>query len=257
MRIRGFPLAALAVIVVGSFAPATAAGQAQTSAPTPAQADTSQLRGRGSQGSAQACRVVADTAVVPTAGQVRERRELQARLAGLGRANGVAEPTGLLLVDVDSTRRGKVIFIETNYPQELVNTATRSVGEYLETLPVGKPYQALIRIDGEYQAMAPGKSHCPPMLENRGLLGQLMQRVMQAHPQSGKLPEPVVKNAVVRLVVNREGVVSYVEVERPTGDEHLDQYLVDIAERLRFAPAKLDGVAYDTRFRFTLTFNVR
>jgi TonB family protein len=206
---------------------------------------------------AQECKVVPDTAVVPTAGQVRERRELQARLASLGRSNGVATPTGLLLVDVDSTRRGKVIFIETNYPQELVNTATRAVGEYLGTLPPGRSYQALIRIDGEYPAMAAGKRHCPPTLANRQELSDMMQRVLRRYPGAGNLPKPEVKRAVVRMVVNREGAVSYVELERPTGDENLDPYVTAIAERLRFLPAKLDDVAFDTRFRFTLTFNVR
>jgi len=205
----------------------------------------------------QDCKVVPDTAVVPTAGQVRERRELRARLDSVGRANGVAAPTGLLLVDVDSTRRGKVFFIETNYSQELVNTATRSVAEYLETLPPGKSYQALIRIDGEYAAMAPGKRHCSPTLANRDQLGEMMQRVLRRYPGAGSLPKPEVKRAVVRLVVNREGTVSYVEVERPTGDENLDPYVTAIAERLRFLPAKLDDLAYDTRFRFTLSFNVR
>jgi len=203
----------------------------------------------------QECRVVPDTAAVPTPGQIRERRELQARLVALGRSNGVAAPTGLLLVDVDSTRRGKVIFIETNYPQALVNTATRAVGAYLETLPPGKPYQALIRIDGEYPAMAAGKRHCAPTLANLQELSDMMERVRDRYP--GHPPTPEIKRAVVRLVVNREGTVSYVEVERPTGDENLDPYVTAIAERLRFLPAKLDDMAFDTRFRFTLAFNVR
>jgi TonB family protein len=205
----------------------------------------------------QDCKVLSDTAVVPTAGQVRERRELQARLVALGRRNGVATPTGLLLVDVDSTRRGKVIFIETNYPQELVNTATRAVGAYLETLPPGKSYQALIRINGEYPVMAAGKRHCAPTLANHQDLVDMVQRVLRRYPGAGSLPKPEVKRAVVRLVVNREGTVSYVEVERPTGDENLDPYVTAIAERLRFLPAKLDDMAFDARFRFTLSFNVR
>lgn len=255
MRIRGLSFATLAVIVVGSLVPGTAAGQRNPG--TAAGQRTPDGGWRRPAQAAQECKVVSDTAAVPTAGQVRERRELRARLEALGRSSGVATPTGLLLVDVDSTRQGKVIFIETNYPQELVNTATRAVGEYLETLPPGRPYQALIRIDGDYPAMAPGKRHCAPTLANRDDLGLMMQRVMQRHPQAGKLPQPVVKNAVVRLVVNREGTVSYVEVERPTGDENLDPYVTAIAERLRFVPAKLDDMAYDTRFRFTLTFNVR
>jgi TonB family protein len=205
----------------------------------------------------QSCRVVPDTAAVPTAGQIRERRELQARLDSIGRANGVAAPTGLLLVDVDSARRGKVIFIETNYPQPVVDAATRAVGDYLSTLRAGRAYQALVRVDGEYAAMAPGKRHCAPALANRGELGEMMQRVLARHPQAGTLRTPQVKRAVVRLVVDRTGKVAYVEVDTPTGDANLDPYVQPIAERLRFLPAKLDDVPFDARFRFTLTFNVR
>ena len=101
----------------------------------------------------------------------------------------MAAPTGLLLVDVDSARRGKVIFIETNYPQELVNTATRAVGEYLETLPPGRSYQALIRIDGEYPAMAAGKRHCAPTLANRQDLGDMMLAYLTFAPS----PKPAIQ----------------------------------------------------------------
>jgi hypothetical protein len=31
----------------------------------------------------------------------------------------------------------------------------------------------------------------------------------------------------------------------------------DIARHLRFTPASLDGVPYDVRFRFNMTFNLR
>lgn len=205
----------------------------------------------------QSCRVVPDTAVVPTAGQIRERRELRARLDSIGRANGVAEPAGLLLVDVDSTRQGKVIFIETNYPQPVADAATRAVGEYLRTLQGGRAYQALVRIDGDYAALAPGKRHCAPALANQGELSTMVQRVLARHPEAGTHSTPRAKRAVVRLVVDRAGKVAYVEVDTPTGDPNLDPYLAPIAERLRFLPAKLDDAPFDARFRFTLTFNVR
>jgi TonB family protein len=205
----------------------------------------------------QPCSVVPDTAVVPTPKQVQERRELRARLDSIGRANGIAAPAGLLLVDVNAERQGKVIFIDANYPQPVVDAATRSVAEYLSTLPAGKAYQALVRIDGDYPALAPGRRHCPPVLANRDTLSDLMQRVLQRHPDAGRLSAPVARRAVVRLVVSHEGRVSYAEVEQPTGDAAIDPYVETIARSLRFLPARLDGTAYDTRFRFTMTFTVK
>jgi TonB family protein len=205
----------------------------------------------------QPCRVIPDTAVVPTPPQVREREELRAALDSVGRAHGVAAPTGILFVDVDSTRRGKVFFIDSNLPQPASDAATRRVAEYLSTLQRGRAYQALVRIDGAYAAPAPGKRSCTPVLANGDTLSALMLRVLDRHPEKGRHDEPVAKRAVVRLVVNRDGGVSYAEVVQPTGDPAIDPYLEEIALRLRFLPARLDDVPYDVRFRFSMQFNVR
>lgn len=48
--------------------------------------------------------------------------------------------------------------------------------------------------------------------------------------------------------------MSYVAVERPTGDTFIDQHLESIGARLRFRPATLDGMPFDARFRITLPF---
>ena len=205
----------------------------------------------------QPCRVIPDTAVVPSAQQVREREALRAALDSVARAHGVAAPTGILFVDVDSTRHGKVFFIDSNLPQPASDAATGMVAEYLSTLERGRAYQALVRVDGAYAAPAPGKRNCPPVLANGDTLSALMLRVLDRHPEKGRHDPPVAKRAVVRLVVNRDGGVSYAEVVQPTGDAAIDPYLEDIASRLRFLPARLDDVPYDVRFRFNLQFNVR
>jgi TonB family protein len=205
----------------------------------------------------QPCRVIPDTAIVPSAQQVREREELRAALDSVARAHGVAAPAGILFVDADSTRHGKVFFIDSNLPQPASAAATRRVAEYLSTLEPGRAYQALVRIDGAYAAPAPGKRNCTPVLANGDSLSAMMLRVLDRHPESGTRAEPVVKRAVVRLVVNRDGGVSYAEVVQPTGDTAIDPYPEEIARRLRFLPARLDDVPYDVRFRFSLQFNVR
>ena len=205
----------------------------------------------------QECKVVPDTAAVPSARQVAERRELRASLDSMARAGGVAQPKGILFVDVDSTRRGRVLFLESNFPDEVAGRLTRRVGDYLSTLPAGRPYQALVRIDGDYPAMAPGKRHCPPVLANPDSLSAMMRRVLSRHPEAGKRTEVAVKRAVLRLVVNREGAVSFVDIDQPTGDPFLDLQVEGIAARLRFLPARLDDMPYDTRFRFNMTFRVK
>ncbi|HSU13321.1 TonB family protein [Longimicrobium sp.] len=134
--------------------------------------------------------------------------------------------------------------------------SSTNLGLVETSLEGGRAYQALIRLDADYVAPAPGKRACSPVLENRQELVDLLHGVAEHHPQAGKMPAPVSRSAVVRLVVNRRGTVSYVEVVQPTGDEFVDRYVAAIAEHLRFTPATLDDVPYDVRTRFTLTFNL-
>lgn len=202
------------------------------------------------------CAAVPDTVSAPSAQQIRERRELRDRIQATLRAHG--QPVaGLLMVDVDSTRRGRVLFVDASVPESTRRAATALVVTYLETLPAGRPYQALIRIDGDYPAMTPGRRHCRPELDNPGLLSEMMQAVLENHPEARTREQAVVKRATMRLVVTREGRVAYAEVDRPTGDAAIDPHLEGIAMRLRFNPATLDGQPFDVRFRFNLTFNVR
>ncbi|HYW07453.1 MAG TPA: TonB family protein [Longimicrobium sp.] len=234
---RRFCAAALCTLAAG-------AAQAQTAAVAAAPAG-------------QRCVVLPDTFRGATPRQVAERGELRAKLNTVARAHGVAQPTGLLFVDVDSTRRGKVIFVDTNLPDSAVQAGTRAVAQYLTTLAPGRSYQALIRVDGEYPAMAPGKEQCIAMLINDDERAQMMRNVMDNHPESGKMPEPVTRRAVMRMVVDRDGKVAYVDLEQPTGDAFLDPLVPEIAKRLRFHPARLNGVPYDVRFRYTMTFILR
>lgn len=203
------------------------------------------------------CTVIPDTVPGPTEQQIRERNELRDQIQTVLRAHG-QQVGGLLMVDVDSTRRGKVLFMDTDLPDSTRQTATSLVATYLGTLRAGRAYQALIRIDGEYPAMTPGRRHCRPELANGDTLTMMMHRVLERHPETGRHEnQPLVKRATVRLVVTRDGGVAYVEVERPTGDAFIDQNVEAIARRLRFRPATLDGTPFDVRFRFNLTFNIR
>ncbi|MBW3569938.1 MAG: energy transducer TonB [Gemmatimonadetes bacterium] len=202
------------------------------------------------------CAAIPDSLPGPTPQQIAERNELREQIQAVLRAHG--QPVrGLLMVDVDSTRRGKVLFMEADLPDTTRRAAIAPVADYLATLAAGQGYQALIRIDGEYPAMTPGRLHCRPELANPDSLSGMMQAVLARHPEAGRHREAVAKRATVRMVVTRDGRVAYAEVERPTGDAFLDQNVEAIAMRLRFRPATLDGEPFDVRFRFNLTFNVR
>ncbi len=200
----------------------------------------------------QRCAILPDSVRGPTPGQIAERRALRDDLDSIARAHGVAAPAGILYVDVDSSRQGELLFLESNLPAEAVQVATKFVEEYLSTLPPRRGYQALIRIDGDYPAMGPGKKHCPPVLANEGEWRLLMQGVLRRHPSAGKVEEPLRLRATVRLVVNREGRVAFSELEGTTGDPVVDATVPEIAAHLRFLPARLDDVPFDVRFRYTM-----
>jgi len=202
------------------------------------------------------CVVVADTVVGPTDGQIRERHELREQIAAVFTAHG-AEPRGLLFVDIDTTRTGVVRFLDVELADSTIQAATQVVREYLRALERRRAYQALIRVDGEYPAVLPGRTRCSPMLESVQVLIDGVNNVAMRHPLAGKVTRHVVKHADLLLVVNREGGVSWIEVLQPTGDEFLDQYVEEIAGRLRFLPASLDGTPIDARTRFRLTFTIR
>jgi TonB family protein len=202
------------------------------------------------------CTVVADTVPGPSEAQIRERAQLREQIAASFAAHG-AEPRGLLFVNIDSTRVGVVRFLDAPLPDSTIQAATEVVREYLRSLERGRAYQALVRVDGEYPAVLPGRTRCAPMLESVQVLMDGVESVALRHPMAGKVTRNVVKTADLLLVVNRDGGVSWVEVVQPTGDEYLDGYVTEIASRLRFLPASLDGTTMDARTRFRMTFTIR
>lgn len=201
------------------------------------------------------CFTVADSVRGPTPGQLAERQDLRDRLIAVGRRNGITQPRGLLLADVAADGTRQVLFMESNYPPEGVTQATTEVEEYLASLPAGVQYQALIRVDGEYPLMRGGRQHCPPVLFTSDDERAAMRRAAErAHPEAGQ--RRVTGSAVILLVVSRDGNVVMSALARGSGDDYLDMAAREIGTRLRFAPATLDGVPFDTRIRMPFGFEV-
>lgn len=199
------------------------------------------------------CSVVPDTARVPTRLQVRDMNRLRDSVVAVLRAAG-HPGTGLLFVDIDTMRRGRLLFLETDLPTPVVQRATRHVATHLEGLESGKAYKALLRLDGEYPVIGPKKRFCQPELDNPGDLMEMRQKVLDAHPASRAL-QPL--RATLSLVVGRDGKVLWAAIDRPTGDAFIDEHLNAIAYGLRFLPASLDGVPFDFRTTFSFLVNPR
>lgn len=206
---------------------------------------------QGSVAEARACPVVPDTSrFIPTAQQRRERAEMRDSLLAVARRHATPDPRGLLFVTVDSTRRGRALFLDTNLPAPAVQQATRQIEAYLDALQPGRDYQMLVRVGGEEAVMAAGKRHCPPRLLNRADVQNVLGERLAQRPR-GTAPDPrTLKPILLRLVVNQEGGVSYVDVDQPSGDPYVDALIPEFAAQLRFDPATLDGIPLDIRLRY-------
>lgn len=204
------------------------------------------------------CRIIPDTAaIIPSAGQVADRAALRDSLRAVAARHGVAEPRGLLFVLVDSIRRqGRVLYLQTNLPEAAVHESTRKMEEYVSTLPQGRGYQALVRVERPYVPPRAGARHCPPDLRDPRELNRMTEAVASHHPAAGTAASPGSLTTYVRMLIDHEGNVAYVDVDRPTGDAFLDKLTPEVASRLRFDPPTLDGVPFDARIRFAITYDV-
>jgi TonB family protein len=203
------------------------------------------------------CAVVPDTILPPSEQQVREADELREALRGILTSHG--QPLeGLLMVDVNADRRGRLLFMDADIPDTTRAAITHHVADYLRALPGGAAYQALIRMDAAYPAVVAGKRECAPELTSYSELSEAVSRVQLDHPAARRHRDaPLRQRLVLLLVVSREGHVAYADLVEPSGDDFLDGRAMEIAKILRFDPASLDEVPLDARLRLPLVFTVR
>lgn len=235
-----FPALPRALALLALLVLAPAAAPAQTLAPG---ADT-----------ARVCPAVPDTSrFIPTRQQLREREEMRSEIRAVARRHGISDPRGLIYTRVDSTRKGRALFLETNLSEPVAREAVQRIEAYLDALEGGRSFQGLVRIGGTEAVMAAGKRHCPPVLLNAAEVGEVMGEISSRRPPAMQ-PDPTVQlqRARLWLVVNREGGVSHVEVDRLSGDAYMDALLPQVGAVLKFSPATLDGVPFDVRIRYTL-----
>ncbi|HEX8393112.1 MAG TPA: energy transducer TonB [Longimicrobium sp.] len=211
------------------------------------------VRAQAAPGPAQRCAAVPDTAQVLTPAQVRDQRALNAELNTMIRASGQTEPV-LVMVDQDSTRRD-IHVLDALVDEATTRAVTARVERYLTATPRRRTFQSLLRPGMETPVLAPRKQRCVPELDNVSEISEITSRLMVLHPlraqQAQGAARPV---ALLRLVVNREGLVSWAAVLRPTGDAYLDANVEEIAARMKFLPATLDGVAFDSFVTYPLRF---
>lgn len=203
----------------------------------------------------QRCATVSDTARVLTPQQVRDRRRLGMQLDTLIRRSGQTEPV-LVMVDQDSARRD-IHVLDAVVDSATVRAVQARVERYLSTVPRNRPFQTLLRPGMETPVLAARKAHCTPELDNASDINDLKTRMMLSHPLRASVEPGRRVTALVRMVVNRDGGVSWLSVLRPSGDAYVDANVEEIAARMQFLPATLDGAAFDSFVTYPLIFTFR
>ncbi len=180
---------------------------------------------------------------VRRAGQ--EAHESSIRRAAV--AAGVAEPRGVVLFTMEPNgTRPLVAAYESNIPETVISALVPEMVERARAVPTRRPGRVamVFRMDTLPlpAARADGKRlECRPHATNTPLISNALQQWIQGHSRSSVLG----KQAMVNLLVSRDGRVLYAEIQRASGYAPLDEFAVEVARELVFRAASVDGVGRD------------
>ncbi len=162
-------------------------------------------------------------------------------------AAGVSEPEGLVIVTAEQGGAAPVIrAFGVNFPTAVLDAAAPVLVERMKGLPErqGGRVASVLRLDTTAlpAARADGRRReCRPALLNRDLIASELQN----WASSTRDAEHIARPALVGLAVARDGSVVYSEIARSSGSEPLDRVALELASRLHFRAASLDGATRD------------
>lgn len=188
----------------------------------------------------------ADSARV--AAEKRFTRELQdAVIEGLRQA-GHAEPRGLVVVDVRNRRTGEaqVHAFTTLEVDAAVRALVSARTAQLAAWP-GRQGTFHFRLDPG-PAPREGAVECAPRLVTRDEVtrevNRILTRLAATEPGLFSPGAPRVRVSA-RMLVDRQGEVVFATLTRRSNRNAVDETILDLARRQRFAPATLDGAPVD------------
>jgi hypothetical protein len=180
----------------------------------------------------------------------REKQELRRRTLRILRRADVENPSGVVDVETDTAElRTRVRYVDFDPPEKALYRVRNALAAYFE----GKPVQDRnVRLNFDVPGHSPDADRpdrCGPELTNRDVIERAMAALVGRHPdaQSGSGLEARLRPRVARakLLVSWQGEVLEVEVEKGTGDEWLDGFLVPLLRELKFRPGLVRGVPVD------------
>lgn len=180
------------------------------------------------------------------------RREAVAR----GVAAGIERPTGLLvIVRQPGSAAPQLKLHRSNVPTTALSGLEETLQPLLAGWPDSVPASVYLRLDETPRTAAAGagpRTECRPALVNREFVAREIEAFARDNPQvRGR------RAATVWVLVDREGDVAHARLHRASGLADFDRRALEIGERLRFRPARLDGETLDVWVQIPLVLQAR
>lgn len=167
------------------------------------------------------------------------RGTLQSELREAARTAGIADPRGVVVVEMRN-RRARVTAFRSNVPE---NVSQAVVARHAEHLAGWSECNGVVNVRLD-SLQAAGTAERIPVLVNADELARETRRLSATQSSApGRGTRRVTLHLV--MLVTRDGEVAHATLKRSSGDSEIDRQLLLAARRLRFRPAGIGGVATD------------
>jgi hypothetical protein len=164
---------------------------------------------------------------------------LRTEIDAAARAAGVAEPVGIVVVQIydRGTGAAEATTFQANVPDAAVTPIVAGRAALLARWPE-RSGSLHVRLDGPHPPAEP-QTECMPTPLNAGVFSRELSRIFRdARPVAAR------EQMMVRMLVSREGEVIFATVTG-RGPGATTRAVVQAAHQLRFRPATIDGVPVD------------
>jgi TonB family protein len=168
---------------------------------------------------------------------------LRSEIVAAARQAGVAQPAGLIAVQIRDRRRARVeaTAFRANVPESIVDSVVAARTALVTRWPERTDHLH-VRLDGPFPP-ADARVECTPGVENSAWFARELGRVVSAdRPPAGQMGGA---RATLTMLVSREGNVVFATLSRTSPRPGVNQGILDAACGLRFRPATLGGVPVD------------
>lgn len=168
---------------------------------------------------------------------------LRTEIVAAARGAGVAEPAGLVVIQIRDRRRGRAqaTALRANVADPVVEAAVAARAALLARWPEREPWLH-VRLDGPFPP-EDAQVECMPAIENSEWFRRELGRVLSADRPPRR--QMAGSQAVLRMLVSRDGDVVFATLSRTSPRPGVNDGVLNVARGLRFRPMSVGGVPVD------------